>query len=430
MSVSRSSTGITPDFLAGKVFRLLRVDNGNALAETLSFAAEGRLLGYQVGRHWSWGIVDGNLIFRNNHNQMTDVFDRIEILGTSVALVGRLHTLEDGYWVRLVEQPHLDPSALVSFRNNEPQDAARSGRVAVLVRSHNADAKFDNLVAKLSRNCEGFDLYAMLDTTRRPITTNYKNTIYFNASACTAAGLSWPHPSLFHQYGDVAMSFAYRQISGYAFYIMVDDDVDVLEDDATLFNDISRAVMEDGNKVDLLGLLYAYRPLTTHGFYLHKMIPEQMLRYCYYPFIGLSARAAAFVFSQRQLEYARGNLPNERPMCEIFVPSLLHAAGFVCRDLAQVVPGAYSEGGMMLQFGDPGCGRPMGYDRSEFQTERMIHPVYTHEEFVARLHSRFNAERPEARAKIRAILDGPIGALLSETTRATVLPEMPGSAIR
>jgi hypothetical protein len=239
--------------------------------------------------------------------------------------------------------------------------------------------------------------------------------------------LAWPHPTLFHQYGDVAMSYAYRQLSGYDFYIMIDDDVDLLENDAGLFNDISRAAMDDKDRIDLIGLLFAYRRLTTHGFYLLKMIPEQMLRYCYYPFVGLSARAAAFLFGQRQLEYARGNAMSDRPMCEIFVPSLLHAAGFVCRDLSQVVPGAYSESGMMLQYRDPGCGRPMGYDRSEFGSDRMIHPVYTHEEFVARLRSRFHPDRPEGKDKIREILNGPFGALIPQAIRDRALPDERGS---
>ena len=205
------------------------------------------------------------------------------------------------------------------------------------------------------------------------------------------------------------MSYAFRQIPGYDFYIMVDDDIDLLDDDASLFNDITRAVIAEGGTLDLLALLLEYRPLTTEGFDLLQTVAPDQTRYCYFPLVGLSARAASFLFAQRQLEYARGKGLEARPMCEIFVPTLLHAAGFVCRDLAELVPGAYSETGMMLQGGDPGCGRPMGFDRSELQSDRMIHPVYTHAEFLGRLREKLPAELPDGLARRRAVLDGPIG---------------------
>lgn len=421
MTNKRISIGLGFDFLANKMFRLVRVDNGATIIDTLTFVSGGELRGYRVGRHWSWDIIEGNLVFRNNHNELTDVFDRFDIYGTSISVIGHLHSQPDNYWIRLMETPGFDPSALVPFRTTDDPPPGRTGRTVVLVRSHRADAKFDDLMAKLSRGRQEFDLYAMLDSSRNAITCRLENTLYFNAEACTAIGLAWPHPSLFHQYGDVAMSYVYRQIPGYAFYIMVDDDLDLLDDDASLFNEISRAVHNGNEGIDLLGLIYQYRPLTTHGFALLKVVPEHLLRYCYYPFIGLSARAAAFLFSQRQLEFARGAGLQDRPMCEIFVPTLLHAAGFVCRDLKQVIPGAYTAANMLMQERRAGYGRPMGYDRTEFKSDRMIHPVYTAEQFVIQLQRHLRNDNPDDRRMARSVLEGPIGDALPQALRRQAL---------
>ena len=139
-ATSLMPTGVTTDFLANKVFGLFRIDTGVPIARTLIFGAAGRLEGYQTGRHWSWIVLDGNLAFLDHNGELTDVFDRFEIAGSSVALAGRLHSSADDYWIRLVEQPRPAPAALTSFRIPTANDASRAGRVAVLVRSHRADA--------------------------------------------------------------------------------------------------------------------------------------------------------------------------------------------------------------------------------------------------------------------------------------------------
>ena len=39
-------------------------------------------------------------------------------------------------------------------------------------------------MAKLSSGADGFDLYALLDTTDSDVTTRFKNTIRFDVDAC------------------------------------------------------------------------------------------------------------------------------------------------------------------------------------------------------------------------------------------------------
>ena len=269
-------------------------------------------------------------------------------------------------------------------------------------------------MSKLENRYQTFDVFGLIDVSRGDLPTRFSNVIRFSEASCIALGLNRGQPHLFHQYGDIAMSYAIRECEGYEHYAMFDDDVDFARDGAAFCNQLAETLHSRHQDIDFLGLDYKYCPAEQgYGIALRKLLPQRLMYYAYYPFVLLSARAANFIFAMRQLEFAKGLSMEKRVMCEGFVPSMLKAAGFKCFDLNEIIPGCYSKENMILQYS--GHGLPMSAKMELPDSEQMLHAVYSEEEFLRKLVAKFVVNGRPDWAQIRNVLIGPSGKSISTT---------------
>ncbi len=159
--------GSIPDtleiFLTNREFRFERVD-GSVLSEHLVLAKGGKILGHTHINEHAWKIEDGNLVFLHLDGSVTTTFDRANRLGESLSFVGNFVGV--GHVHRLVDRP-WDATKLAPFVTGQSIGPIENKRVAVLLRSHHCDAKFQDLLARLSTNSRDYDVFALLDENSR-----------------------------------------------------------------------------------------------------------------------------------------------------------------------------------------------------------------------------------------------------------------------
>ncbi len=378
----------TKDLVEGRSFSFSRGD-GTVIHPDVRLQTDGTLGSFSTESEHGWDQEDGNLVFKNSLGRATTVFDVTEILDGAYKFHGRfLPKGSNIYWHYLHENRvrQVLPAAVAKA------DARTAGQneVAVLVRTHKADAKFAELMTKLDKGRSGFDLFATIDETNGRPDVEIDNVIWNSVEASRELGLTQPHQA-FMIYLEVPLYFALREIPSYKYYLMIEDDVDLVRSDASFLNAVCERLREpDYADVDLVSLqLGKMGPQS--GWYraCSKTFPAEYCYSSFFPFVIVSRRAAAYLFSQRQLEAVRQPAQDDVIHCEAFVPSCVAAGGFRFVDLEQLIPGSYALETMGMQIGKEALGRPMGYQMQIPDGIEMVHPVYTREEFVERAYRKF-----------------------------------------
>ena len=347
---------------------------------------DGNVAGYIHSNERFWEVKDAALLIFNDHRDISVVFDSIDTASEQVKLLGRTDQCE-GHNVSLYEEvaPRYDLASLVL--PSATWDTR--SKIAVFVRSVSADEKFTDLVLKLRQKSDYFDIFGLIDQTHG-VTSPPKGIDFvpFSESMARQLGFSQKKSLLFYDLGDLSFYFALRERPGYRFYIFLDDDVDFVETDASLLSELVQLPgFEDADFIGLM--LHDQNPNVSWGPASVKRFGERFCKYCYYPFVCLSKRALSFMFSQRQVE-AASNLPEaDLVQCESFTPSSLQAAGFNCLDLGVFIPGCYDVASVMKQLTPNRVGSPMGFKAKSSPGIRLLHPVYTPEEYLKRVERKF-----------------------------------------
>ena len=290
-------------------------------------------------------------------------------------------------------------------------------RVAVLVRSHILDDKFNHLWRELNGQGRSFDAFPLLD----------RSTLGENAALIEAnyPGMIWNHPdqlpelglnqksgrhNIFWLCGDLSLDLAFSRHPQYDYYIMIDYDVHFTIDAVAYLNRLcARLLSEDDEVIDGAGLDFKSRPVlpgvtidwanyTDWEFYPAAAEIFPHVYHFYFPFVALSRRAVLQVLAQRQLEAARRTPPDKVVICEAFVPSSLMAAGLKCVDLNALLPGSYELHSMGLQHwrSERLAGQPLNYAiRHPHPGVEMVHAVYSDAKFLERNLNQRSGSRAE-----------------------------------
>ena len=290
-------------------------------------------------------------------------------------------------------------------------------RVAVLVRSHILDEKFDHLWRQLNGEGRRFDAFPLLD----------RSTLSDNAALIEAnyPGMIWNHPdqlpelglsqksgryNIFWLCGDLSLDLAFSKHPQYDYYIMIDYDVHFTIDAVSYLNRLSaRLLSADDEVIDGAGLDFKSRPVlpgvtidwanhTDWEFYPAAAEIFPHVYHFYFPFVALSRRAVLQVLAQRQLEAARRTPADKIVICEAFVPSSLMAAGLKCVDLNALLPHSYELHSMGLQHwrSDRLAGQPLSYAiRHPHPGVEMVHAVYSEAKFLERNLNQRSGSRAE-----------------------------------
>ncbi len=290
--------------------------------------------------------------------------------------------------------PHLVPPPLA-------RPAGRS-RVAVMIRSHRVDAKFDHLWRALGGPDGGrcYDLFPLLDADaledeRTEITARYPSTVWVGEGDFRAAGLtqrSGQHANAW-LLGDLALYCAVRQRPEYNYYVMVEFDVHFTRDAAAYMDRLCDSLLAGDRAADAVGLEYsplphsADRPREGWPFFAPALKAFPLVYHFYFPVVAASRQSLLHAFAARQLEAARRTVSEDLVLCESFLPSTLMAAGFSCQDLNTVLPGSYLASSMGLQHHHPErlAGLPLSLALAEPDASvEMVHAVYSDEHFLSR----------------------------------------------
>lgn len=408
------------EFLGGRRFAFKRRD-GTFIARELILEKDGTIAGHNHPNEVLWNVEDGSLIFRDRERKPTTVFDYAK-LGHGLIVHGRYVLGPDpcDHWHQLEDKSGINPVLPVSVAKIDTAVNPLKNKVAVLVRSFLLDEKYDALVAQLERGRRHFDLYSIVDDTRGRRRTPPGEVIWHSVESCQNLGLAHTHQILLIVCGDFPFYVALREIPQYEYYLMIEDDVDLLRNDGSFVDSIcARLSAGDLRDVDLiilkLGKMQAGIPRHLAA---RRHFPDAYCFGAYFPFVVLSKAATAFLLSQRQLEGVKRPAPDDVLHCEAFVPSCLMSGGFRCIDLNDAAPGSYAMETMGMQIG--GLGKPMGYRLQTAPEIEMVHPIYSPREYLERAYRTFG------------LVQGDWGRLLSllQSEETAGLPEDLKEAIR
>jgi hypothetical protein len=281
------------------------------------------------------------------------------------------------------------------------------------------DTDRDNhdVMSKPYADREGFDLYAIVDESHGRRDPGPWPTVWHSATGCKKLGLSHEHPNLLVLCSDFPLYFALREIPRYQHYIMIEDDVELRDRDASFLVEMCRMLSDPRRPmIDFAGFLFRPDTELIWGQASARLFTQE---YCYltrFPFVVVSKKLCAYLFLQRQVEGIRNPPPEGIMHCEVFVPSSAMAGGFACADLNDLIPGCCDQS--MMMFESPGYGLPMGARFRGSDQVRMYHPVYTPEEWVKREKQRLML-RPERYVSVLVAL-----ALEKSARRAAADPVM------
>ena len=421
------------EFFCGGRFAFERTD-GTALCKRLGLNEDGTILGHNHPNEQSWDVLGTCLVFRNAAGEPTTVFDRIEIRDGVMILLGRFtkgDTRE--YMHRLVnlQSAQVKPASVVS---SEPVAVANTNSVAVLVRTHMVDEKFNDLMRKLDTGREHFDVYPIVDETRGRPDIDHDKVVWHSVDACRELGLTQPHPALLWYCSDFGFYFALRALPDYKHYIMIEYDVDLTRPDASFFNDLAlKLASPEWEDLDFAGLAFG-KMGSQSGWYAAccKVFQDKYCYNTYFPVTLMSKRAAAFLFSQRQVEALRQPEPDDIVHCEAYAASCAMAGGFRCADFNEVIPGCYEVPTMGMQLENfEGLGKPMGVSVPVKPEIQMIHPVYGHAEYMERIYRKYilgGANRNDWKGLLRQ-LESPDAAVVSEELKSKLRSRAPAELV-
>jgi tetratricopeptide (TPR) repeat protein len=404
-------TELTRATLAGRRFLFGNVGE-HPWTDRLVLAEDGAISGYQHPNETTWEILGDNLVFRSASGDITNEFRLMTLDRGRVSFRGGGPGGTDP--VRHLTEYNPVASVPASVAIEHPLSERRGHDLAVLIRSYKCDAKYHDLQEKLERNRSGFDLFSIIDETHGRPNVPDTNVVWHSVTACRELGLTQDHPALLYHGSDFPFYFALRELPNYQHYLLVEDDVDTVSGDARFLNELA-GILRDQPEIDFVGLRYAkLGPPSKIRAVCAKVFPDRDLYYTFFPFVVLSRRAAAYLFSQRLLEATRQAPPEDFMSCECFVASALMAGGFNCIDLNVLRPGSYEFSSMAMQIGDNTVGRPMGYDISPELTApvEIVHPFYTAEEYADRAFRRFIIDGRNNQAGLEAELSKPWAAFV------------------
>jgi len=412
----------------GKEF-VFRRGGGEVLAKRIALLRDGSIEGYSHPNEAAWGFDERGLLFLNREGEPTTIFSKLELKDGLTIIHGRFLEHADpefyGHVLAEIEQAFVPP-APVAIENRTLKGG--SADVAVLVRTHRVDEKLYDLLEKLNRGRTSFDVYPIIDETNGRPEINADNVIWHSAAACHALGLTQPHQALLWFCGDFPFYFALREIPHYKHYIMVEYDIDMVRSDASFMNRLADALRTpEFETVDFAAMQFA-KVGPVSGWYeaCHKVYPHEYCYGVYFPFIIMSKRAAAYLFSQRQLEAARKTPRADIIHCESFAASAAMAGGFRCVDVREIMPGCYDFGLMAMQMGQyGGLGKPLGAKLDIPDGVEMVHPIYGYEEFLERIWRKYVISETNNWDGLLQVLDGPEGALVPEELRSKFRAKIP-----
>ena len=260
-----------------------------------------------------------------------------------------------------------------------------------MVRAHFIDDRVRELMRHLGRDRRGFDLFLTFDETHGAPDIGLPNVMRHSLARCAEIGLTQRNARLMWWCSDFPFYFALKDIPNYRYYVLIEYDVFLTEQNASLLNDLSDILLSGrGGQVDgVLTRLRPEAPQADHPLYASAFSRFNTTYTSFFPFVVLSRPAASFLYAQRLIEAARD--PEAVAHAEAFVPSHLIAGGYACVDLYALLPRSYRIELMMLS------GRQFGLPRSMVDgfegVSRMIYPVYSDEEFVRRMLGRHREER-------------------------------------
>ena len=418
---------LSESFFLGRGFRFMR-GNGETICQNLVLGHDHAIVGYTHPNEASWSFDDATLAFRNNEGVITTLFDRAEWTDSGWTFFGRWVGDQNETVAHILVENGVDQRTLPTISRIQNPSAARSRDVAVLVRTHKADAKFDDLLHKLRVKQENYDLYPLVDDTAGRA-REIDNAIWHSVASCRELGLTHPRPLLLLHCGDFPLYAALKAIPGYKFYLMIEDDVDLTKDDGSFINFVCDRLAEPAHAhLDFVGLRYCWNPGGAgHQQALAELFAEAHRYYAYFPFVIASHRALAYLFAQRQLEAIRRPNVGDIIHCETFVPSCLHAGGFNCCDLAELAPGSYTVETITMQAGD-GCGKPLGAALPVPEEIQIVHPVYSHEEYLDRAYQKFGIGLNQWNVLMR-LLEGGDAAHIRSDLKMKIIDRMPESAL-
>jgi hypothetical protein len=375
--------------LANHSFRMLRED-GTVAALSLLFLPDGRLFGSASLNETYWSVVG----------------DALELLDAQRRVTSRFTVVTRGKTGRRLESDSLNGARRHVLeelaRPVQPDFSRRSGTgnpVAVMVRSHFINDRVLELLRHLDKGRRGFDLFLTFDETNGKPEAALPNLLPHSARRCSEIGLTQKQDRLLWWCGDFPFYFALLDIPNYQFYVMVEYDVYLTDQDATLLNAFAETlVSEKQGRVDgVVTRLRRERPQQEHRLYASAFAQFAITYSSFFPFVALSKPAAHYLYAQRKLEALLR--PEAAVHCEAFLPSHLLAAGFKCADLDSVLPGSYRMDLMIMSGRQHGMPRSMVEGFEGFA--RMLHPVYDDAEFLQRMLDRCQADRQKEWLKAR-----------------------------
>jgi hypothetical protein len=388
------------ELFAGRRYIFSIIDEPH-VAVFLTLRDDGWIGEYKHPNEVTWAIDAGALVICDAMGRPSNIFDKAEMTETGWVLYGKFLLGPDPttHYHKLTEVGHA-PRSVAKVVKEAPLHPNAEHAVAVLVRTHRIDEKFNSLWDKLNRGRRNFDVYPIVDETGGRLSDVPGLPIRHSAQASRELGLTQPRGDLLYFCGDIPYYFALRELPEYSHYLMIEYDIELTADDASFIARLCDRLAEPAwSGTDFVGLRHSVGRDAPWYEACRKQLPDRYCFFCYFPFSILSRRAAAYLFTQRQLEAARQTPAEEVVHCETFIPSFAAAGGFRCHDLSDLMPGCYRFDLMAMQLGKTAMGKPMGFHLSVEPGIGMIHPVYSHSEYAWRLRKRY-VEGPDKDADV------------------------------
>ncbi len=407
------------DYFCGRTFIFGRSDE-TIIAAAFTLLDGGHIEGHDHPNEVSWRVTEDGLAFLNTSGHPTTIFDKVEFNDRETIFRGRFLLSHPHEYIHRLVEPRKMAVLPAKISTDNCISTAPQAEVAVLIRAHRADAKLYDLIDKLQRNRDGYDLYLIVDETKGRPTINFDRIVWHSVDSCRALGLTQPHPALLWYCGDFPLYFAMRALPDYRHYVMIEYDVDLVKSDASFMNEVCLR-LKDPKWADLdFAALEFYKMTENTGWHsaCRKALPERYCYFAYFPIVLVSKSAAAYLFSQRQLEAVRRTPETDIIHCEAFVASHAMAAGFRCVNFNDFIPGCYTLPLAAMQIGSfGGLGKPMGAAIQAPTGVEVLHPIYSHEEFLDRLYRKYIIEGRGDWRGVARILDSEDAACVPEALK-------------
>src|ERR1700722_1866969 len=231
---------IETDLISSKRFLFGRIGE-NPYTGDFVFGPDGLVQGYRNRNEEKWRVQDGSIVLIDADGGPTRIFDQVVYNNGIFSFHGR--SVEDSTYSHILTENRPEVRSPASVAVEAPRSKQTKNSIAVLVRSHKCDEKFVELMEKLRRHQNGFDLYPIVDETKGRPVTDERDVIWHSANACREIGLTQKHQALFIVCGDFPFFFALREIPDYRHYLMIEDDVDLTRPDSGFISEIAERLV-------------------------------------------------------------------------------------------------------------------------------------------------------------------------------------------